>query len=76
MMAPYNSTIATNYIYQVWVLFLSWSVFQMLWANTLITTMSALSKVRVVVMVAMLVKIVKVLVNLVNTCICGEDKIT
>merc|ERR1712130_930182 len=29
---------------QVWVLFLSWSVFQILWANTLITTMSALSK--------------------------------
>jgi len=29
---------------QVWVLFFSWSVFQMLWANTLITTMSALSK--------------------------------
>merc|ERR1719295_608022 len=32
---------------QVWVLFFSWSVFQMLWANTLITTMSALSKATV-----------------------------
>jgi MFS family permease len=29
---------------QLWVLILSWSVFQLLWANVLITTMSAMSK--------------------------------
>ena len=61
----------TSHSTQVWVLFLSWGVFQMLWANTLITTMSALSKVRMLVMVVkvvvMVVKVVRMVV-MTNTC--------